>query len=115
MPHVEEACWLLKLWVTAEPADVTACMLGTTQFVNACVQRQELVRTAVIRLCGPATHALPPFCDMPEDIAASIMGPCYMLSGKYTMVSTSAAATRLDSAVEGRVPDCVKWKLACLA
>ena len=54
-------------------------MLGTTQFVNAAIQLQGLARVVLVRLCGPATHALPPFCDMPPRLRAAI-GGCYFLA-----------------------------------
>ena len=42
--------------------------IGTTHFVNAVVQRRNLAKVAIIRLCGQATSALPPFSDFPPDL-----------------------------------------------
>ena len=62
-------------------ADVGAIMIGTTHFVNALVQRKELERVAIIRLCGPATASVPPFADWPDDLAAAVRGPVFLLPG----------------------------------
>ena len=43
--------------------------------------RCRMSRVMVLRLCGPATTALPPFIDMPEDIRAAVDGGCRLLSG----------------------------------
>ncbi|KAL3159203.1 hypothetical protein ABBQ32_011184 [Trebouxia sp. C0010 RCD-2024] len=68
---------------SADCAAVAACMLGTTQFVNACVQRRGLTQVMVFRLCGPATHALPPFCDIPTDLGNTLRGQYRLLDGGY--------------------------------
>ena len=54
-------------------------MLGTTQFVNACIQHTGLARVAVVRLCGPATRLLPPFCDLPPTLRQAV-GGCYFFA-----------------------------------
>ena len=66
---------------SAEPGDVGLACLGTTHFINAVIRRQGLARVAVLRLCGPATVALPPFCDMPSDLCAAIGCSYRLLSG----------------------------------
>ena len=55
--------------------------LGTTHFINALIRQHELAHVAVLRLCGPATRALPPFCDMPAELIAAIGQQYYMLPG----------------------------------
>ena len=57
--------------------------IGTTHFVNAVVQRKGLVRVAVLRLCGPATRAIPPLCDFPADLREVIGGLHFYLNGGY--------------------------------
>ncbi|MBZ0285973.1 MAG: hydantoinase/oxoprolinase family protein, partial [Anaerolineae bacterium] len=52
----------------AAPRDITAVMLGTTHFTNAVVERKSLSKTAVVRIGLPATSALPPYIDWPEDL-----------------------------------------------
>lgn len=39
-----------------EPENVAAVMIGTTQFVNAAVERRDLRKVGILRLCGPATR-----------------------------------------------------------
>jgi hypothetical protein len=66
-------------------------MLGTTQFVNAATQLQGLERVAVVRLCGPATRALPPFCDMPPALRTAV-GGCYILAAGEAQRAGSSLA-----------------------
>ena len=51
--------------------DIAAVMIGTTHFTNAVVQHRELAQVAAVRIGAPATTALPPFCDWPDDLASS--------------------------------------------
>ena len=62
-------------------AEVSAVMIGTTHFVNALVQRRELSKVAILRLCGPATRSLPPMVDWPDDLKAVVHGYSAMLPG----------------------------------
>lgn len=57
--------------------------IGTTHFTNAVQKRDgsSLDRVAVIRLCGSASRALPPFSDFPEDLKALVFGGQYMVNG----------------------------------
>ena len=71
----------MYLLLAADPADVSACMLGTTHFVNACVQRRGLARVAIFRLCGPATRALPPCCDIPVELLTALGIQYQLLDG----------------------------------
>ncbi len=64
-----------------DPAAVGAVMIGTTHFVNAVVQRRHLTRVAVLRLCGPATHSLPPMVDWPPDLRDVVSGYVALLPG----------------------------------
>jgi N-methylhydantoinase A/oxoprolinase/acetone carboxylase beta subunit len=68
-------------FMCADPADLDAVMIGTTQFVNALVKRDGLERVAVLRLCGPATAGLPPFIDMPASIQEALCGMHLLLKG----------------------------------
>ncbi len=67
----------------AAPGDIKAVMLGTTHFTNAVVERKRLSRTAVLRIGLPATAALPPFIDWPEDLKQAIGGVRYLVHGGY--------------------------------
>lgn len=57
-------------------------MLGTTHFVNACVQCKGLSKVAVIRLCGTATTALQPFCSLPERLCQATGRMAFPVAGK---------------------------------
>lgn len=57
--------------------------IGTTHFVNAIVQRKGLTKVAVLRLCGPATRAIPPLCDFPADLRRAIGSMHFFLNGGY--------------------------------
>ena len=57
--------------------------IGTTHFVNAVVQRRELTKVAVIRLCGTASRKVPPFSDFPNDLTNCINGGTYFVNGGY--------------------------------
>ena len=48
--------------------------IGTTHFINAVIQRKHLDKVSVVRLCGPASRALPPFYDFPGDLKDVVCG-----------------------------------------
>lgn len=64
-----------------DPGAINLCCLGTTHFINAIIRREGLARVAVLRLCGPATVALPPFCDMPPELCQATGASYHLLSG----------------------------------
>ncbi|KAL6045895.1 N-methylhydantoinase A/oxoprolinase/acetone carboxylase beta subunit [Balamuthia mandrillaris] len=65
-------------------SDISVVIIGTTHFVNAVVQRsKELRKVAVLRLCGPASRAIPPFGDFPADLREVVYGYHAFLSGGY--------------------------------
>ena len=66
-----------------DPGDVSAVMIGTTHFTNALVEARRLTRTAVVRLCGPATRALPPFVDWPERLRQPVDGGVFLVAGGH--------------------------------
>lgn len=63
--------------------DIKQAMLGTTQCTNAIVERKKLSKVITIRLAGPATQSVAPFCDWPEDIFKVINSEYYIISGGY--------------------------------
>jgi N-methylhydantoinase A/oxoprolinase/acetone carboxylase beta subunit len=64
------------------PAQVEAVMIGTTQFVNAVVERSDkLAKVAVLRLCGPSSHAIPSFAEVPAALRRVLFGHAALLSG----------------------------------
>jgi N-methylhydantoinase A/oxoprolinase/acetone carboxylase beta subunit len=66
-----------------KPAEVQAVMLGTTHFTNAVVERRHLNPTAVIRIALPATEALPPMTDWPEELRDAIGNHFFLVHGGY--------------------------------
>lgn len=64
-------------------ADIASVMIGTTHFTNAIVERQHLQPVGVIRIGLPATAALPPMIDWPEDLVAVIGGNSFLVHGGY--------------------------------
>src|SRR5690625_6750933 len=58
-------------------------MLGTTQCTNAIVERRNLNHVGVIRIGYPATTAVPPLYDWPEDLLKEIGPHQYIVQGGY--------------------------------
>ncbi|KAK5995556.1 Putative D-/L-hydantoinase subunit A-like protein [Cladobotryum mycophilum] len=65
------------------PDEVACVTIGTTQFVNAVVERDasRLSTVAVIRLCGPYSKHAPPCVDWPDDMRQMILGHYALLKG----------------------------------
>jgi N-methylhydantoinase A/oxoprolinase/acetone carboxylase beta subunit len=66
-----------------DPAEVAAVMIGTTHFINALVEGDQLAPTAAIRFGLPATSALPPLVDWPERLRTVIGGHSYLCHGGH--------------------------------
>ncbi|MFC7456275.1 hydantoinase/oxoprolinase N-terminal domain-containing protein [Brachybacterium sp. GCM10030267] len=64
-------------------ADIDAVMIGTTHFINALVEAKRLAPTAVLRLGLPATRALPPLVDWPEELTDALHARPYLAHGGY--------------------------------
>lgn len=62
---------------------ITHAMLGTTQCTNAIVERRNLNHVGVIRIGYPATTAVPPLYDWPEDLLKEIGPHQYIVQGGY--------------------------------
>lgn len=65
------------------PAEIQAVMLGTTHFTNAIIERRHLSQTGAIRIALPATEALPPMTDWPDDLRDAIGNHYFMIHGGY--------------------------------
>ncbi|CAF1359231.1 unnamed protein product [Rotaria sordida] len=63
--------------------EIAAIMVGTTHFVNALLQRQGLAKVCTLRLCGPATHAIPPMTNWPQDLKDAVNGLTAFVSGGF--------------------------------
>ncbi|QIB65389.1 hydantoinase/oxoprolinase N-terminal domain-containing protein [Kineobactrum salinum] len=61
--------------------DIDAVMIGTTQFVNAFVQRRDLTPVATIRVSLPKGDGVPPFAGWPDDVIEAVRGQVYMVGG----------------------------------
>ena len=65
------------------PSAIRAVMIGTTHFTNAVVERKRLLEVGAIRLGLPATKALPPMVDWPEDLGRTLGFHRYMVHGGH--------------------------------
>ena len=72
---------LARVGERARPLD--AVMIGTTHFINAVVQRRELVRTAALRISLPASQSLTPMIDWPRDLRAAVDPLVFMVEGGH--------------------------------
>ncbi|KAK2547285.1 putative D-/L-hydantoinase subunit A [Acropora cervicornis] len=50
---------------------------------NPTQHRKFLTKVAVLRLCGPATRAIPPLCDFPPDLRNVVGGTHFFLNGGF--------------------------------
>jgi len=62
---------------------IAGVMIGTTHFTNAVVERRRLEPTATIRLGLPATLALPPMVDWPDDLAETLGRNSWLVHGGH--------------------------------
>ena len=62
---------------------VDVCMIGTTHFTNAVIERKGLDPVAAIRLGLPATACLPPMVDWPADLRDEMGGHAWLVRGGY--------------------------------
>ena len=61
--------------------DIHSVMVGTTQFINAFLERKHLSEVAVMRIALPMTEGIPPLIDWPDDLRAAIGNHIYMIEG----------------------------------
>jgi N-methylhydantoinase A/oxoprolinase/acetone carboxylase beta subunit len=67
----------------AGPAAIDCVMIGTTQFTNAVIERRALQPVGIMRLCLPATSAVPPLSEWPEDLVAAVGCDSVLVAGGY--------------------------------
>jgi N-methylhydantoinase A/oxoprolinase/acetone carboxylase beta subunit len=77
---------------------ITHAMLGTTQAANALVTRSGLRRVAVLRIGGPATHAVPPLATFPADLRATVSAGATVVGGGIEFDGTEVAPFDADAA-----------------
>ncbi len=58
-------------------------MLGTTQCTNAIVERRGLRRVGVLRIGAPATTAIPPLADWPQDLREAVLADARVIGGGH--------------------------------
>lgn len=61
--------------------EIEAVMIGTTQFVNAFVQRRDLTPVAIVRVALPKSDGVPPLAGWPDDLIEAVGGHIYMVGG----------------------------------
>lgn len=64
-------------------ASIRAAMLGTTQCINAILEREHLGRVGVVRIGAPATLAIPPLVDWPEDLRSQVAQASHIVAGGF--------------------------------
>ncbi len=62
-------------------SDIGAVMIGTTQFVNAFVERRNLDPVAIFRIALPKGRGVPPMAGWPRDLVNVLGGHIYMIRG----------------------------------
>jgi len=67
----------------ANVADIHSVMVGTTQFINAFVERKHLSQVAVMRIALPLTEGIPPLVDWPDDLRTVLGDHIYMVKGGF--------------------------------
>lgn len=90
------------------PAEVSAVMIGTTQFTNAVVERRRLQPVAAVRLGLPATECLPPMVDWPSDLADVVGRHCYLVHGGNEF--DGRVLSPIDEAELARVADDIRYR-----
>lgn len=80
---ISEAIGALIAQCNVKPDQITAVMIGTTQFTNAFIQRRELVPVYAVRIGFPAGRGIPPFSSWPVDLKAVVCGGSAMVPGGF--------------------------------
>jgi N-methylhydantoinase A/oxoprolinase/acetone carboxylase beta subunit len=63
------------------PGMLSSVMIGTTQFINAFVQRRHLTPVAAVRVCLPKSDGIPPMVGWPEDLIRAVGRHAYLVGG----------------------------------
>ena len=62
-------------------SDISQVMVGTTQFINAFLQRKNLQEIAIIRIALPKTDGILPMVAWPEDLTPILGSNIYLVGG----------------------------------
>ena len=57
--------------------------LGTTKFLNALLERQDLLKVGVVRLCLPTTVNHPPLIEWPKGLRDAVLRGSWLIQGGY--------------------------------
>ena len=57
-----------KLINNIDKKNIDLIIVGTTHLINDLIQRKNLSKTGVVRLCGPSTRLLKPLSDWPKEL-----------------------------------------------
>jgi N-methylhydantoinase A/oxoprolinase/acetone carboxylase beta subunit len=63
------------------PEALATVMIGTTQFINAFVQRRDLAPVAAVRVSLPKTDGIPPMVGWPADLLGVVGRNSYLVGG----------------------------------
>jgi len=84
MEGIRKAIRLVCHQSRISPEQITTAMLGTTHCTNAIVERSgRLLKTGVIRIGKPAAMSIPPLTDWAQDLADTINGGVYTVTGGH--------------------------------
>jgi N-methylhydantoinase A/oxoprolinase/acetone carboxylase beta subunit len=64
-----------------QPDAIEAVMVGTTQFLNAFIQRRGLAEVAILRVSLPKADGVPPLAGWPQDAVRAVGEHIYMVGG----------------------------------
>ncbi|MCP4179029.1 MAG: hydantoinase/oxoprolinase family protein [bacterium] len=79
---------------------ISAVMLGTTHFINAILQEDNLAEVAVIRLCLPSSKSLYPMIDWPEHLKNKLSNTFFYAHGGYEYDGSTISELRKHEIVE---------------
>ncbi len=79
-----------------KPDDVVAIMFGTTHVLNALVQRRGLWKVGVIRIGKPATTAITPMLDWPENLRKAVGDIAIIVQGGHEYTGEPLASLDED-------------------
>lgn len=78
---IENAMALVLKKSGVGPDEIRYCMLGTTHCVNAILERKGLDKVVVIRIGAPASKAIPPLFDWPNDLRDAVCQQTHLIEG----------------------------------
>lgn len=81
MTGIEKAMHQVLAMPGVDKGKIGYAMLGTTHCTNAIVERKRLNKVAVLRIGAPATVAIPPMADWPDDLKDAMNVKHYLVAG----------------------------------